>query len=118
MALKKLLFTNSNPVPGPAQSIQTGRETSLCSLLGLSLPRRPHFLFNLVDTVHKKHQESPSAPGQYFIFQAFSWSGSTQDFYPDMENFKIITIGFFFILFEFFPKVLELCQFHNPNKTA
>ena len=41
------LLSHFIPVPDAAQSFQTGPETSLCSLSGLSLLSRPHSLFLL-----------------------------------------------------------------------
>ena len=80
----KLLFIHFIPVPGHANSIQTGLRTSLCSCSGLSLPSRPHSLFLL--TIPKQDQESLSAPCPYCLCQAGASSRSvgtlqTQDCY-------------------------------------
>ena len=70
-----------NPVPGPAQSIQTGQGNSLCSCSGLSLP---NILFLL--TILKQDQKSLYAPCPYCLCQAGASSQSagimqTQDCY-------------------------------------
>ena len=75
--LSKWLFIHLIPVPGHAQSIQTGPGTSPCSSSGLYLPSRPHFLF--LQPIPKQNQESVSAPCPCCPCQAgaSSWSVGT-----------------------------------------
>ena len=65
---QKLFVIHFIPVPGPAQSIQTGPGTSLCSCSDWSLSNRPHSLFLL--TIPKQDQESLSVPCPDCLCQA------------------------------------------------